>query len=98
VVALFEQAKEGGYDGGHARGRSEAGFCAFECAEAVGEFLDGGVAETAIHEGFLFVGEYGAHVFGVVIAEAAGQEERGGMFLVGSLVGADTDGFGDSVR
>ena len=80
---FLRKTEEGGDDGAHAGGGGEAGFGAFEGAEAVGEFLHGGVAEAAVDEGVLLVGKDGAHVFGIVIAEAAGQEERGGMFFVG---------------
>jgi len=98
VVALFEESEEGGYDGTHAGRGGEAVFGAFEGGQAVGKFLDGGVAEAAVHVGFFFIGEYRAHIFGIVVAEAAGQEEGRGMFFVGCLVGADTDGLRDTMR
>src|SRR5580692_10630311 len=97
VVALFEETEEGGDDGAHAGGGGKAGFGAFEGAETVGKFFHGRIAEAGIHEGVLLIGKDGTHVFGIVIAEAAGQVKRGGMFLIGGLVGADADGFGDAV-
>ena len=83
VVALFEEGEKGGDDGAHAGGGGEAGFRTFEGAEAVGKFLHGGVAEAAVYECILLIGKDGAHLFGIVIAEAAGEEERGGMLLFG---------------
>ena len=98
VVALLEEGKEAGHDSAHAGCGGEAVFGAFECGQAVGEFLDGRVAKAAVHVGFFFIGEHGAHIFGIVVAETAGQEEGGGMFFVWCLVGADTDGLCDAVR
>jgi len=97
VVPLFEKGEEGGHDGAHAGGGGEAVFGAFEGGQPVREFLDGRVAEAAVHVSVFFIGEHGAHVFGIVIAETAGQKERGRMFFGGCLVGADTDGLCDAV-
>jgi hypothetical protein len=74
VVAFFQEAEKGGEDSAHAGGGGETGFRAFEGRETVGEFLDGGVAETAIDISFYFICEYGAHLFRVIVAEAAGEE------------------------
>jgi hypothetical protein len=75
VIAFFEEGEEGGDDGAHAGGGGEAGFGAFEGAKAVGKFLYGGIAEPAVDIALFFIGKDGAHIFGIVIGEAAGQEE-----------------------
>ena len=98
VVAFLEKGEEGGHDGAHAGCGSEAVFGAFEGGQAVGEFLDGGVAKAAVDVAFFFIGEHGAHFFGIIVAETAGQEQGRGMFFFGCLVGADTDGLRDTMR
>jgi len=81
VITFFEKGEEGGDDGAHAGGGGEASFRALEGAEAVGEFLHGGIAEPGVDIAFLFIGKDGAHLFGIFVAEAAGEEEWRGMLF-----------------
>jgi len=75
VIAFFEKGEEGGDNGAHAGGGGKAGFRALEGTEAVGEFLHGGIAEPGVDIAFFFIGKDGTHLFSILVAETAGEED-----------------------
>jgi hypothetical protein len=97
VIAFFQEAKERGYDGTHARGGGEAVFGPFQGDHAVYEFLYSGVAEAAVDISVRLIGEGGPHLLGVVEAEAAGEKKRRGMLILFGAVGTDANGLCDTV-